>query len=96
MCPPMGRSEDVNDVLVVIGLYEDSDAPCDNQLIDLETGLDPDTVDAVLGDLWSNDRIEAIVAPGDRHPSLKHIRRVVDGRERLWGDEGRFQANQSA
>jgi hypothetical protein len=93
----MPRSEHVKDVLVVIGLYEDSDAPCcDNQLIDLETGLDADTVDSVLDHLWSTDQIEAIMAPGDRHPSLERIRRVVAGRERLLGDEGRFQANQSA
>ncbi len=92
----MASPEDMNDVLVVIGLYEDSDQDCDNQLIDLETGLDPVTVDAVLDQLWRTDRIEAIRGPGDRSPSLVKVRRVLADRERLWGDDGRHKANQSA
>jgi hypothetical protein len=92
----MPSAEDVTDVLVVIGLHEDSDLDCDNHLIDQETGLDPDTVDAVLDDLWKTDRIEAILAGGDRRPSLDKIRRVLPDRERLWGDDGKYEANQSA
>jgi hypothetical protein len=91
----MPSSDDVKDVLVVIGLHEDGDEDCDNQLIEDETGLDRATVDAVLEHLWRTDRIEAIHAGGDRHPSFDKIRRVLANRERLWGDDGRFEANQS-
>ena len=92
----MPSSDDVKDVLVVIGLHEDSDQDCNNQLIDEETGLDPAMVDAVLDHLWRTDRIEAILGSGGRSPSLEKIRRVLADRERLWGDEGRYEANQSA
>jgi hypothetical protein len=92
----MPSAEDVQDVLVVIGLHEDSDQDCNNQLIDNETGLDPTTVDAVLTHLWRTERIEAIRGGGDRNPSLDKIRRVLADRERLWGDDGTFKANQSA
>jgi hypothetical protein len=91
----MPSVEDLTDVLVIIGLHEDSEQDCNNQLIDDETGLDPATVDAVLDHLWRTDRIEAIVGDGNRNPSLGKIRRVVEDRERLWGDDGRFEASQS-
>jgi hypothetical protein len=91
----MPSAEDETDVLVVIGLHEDSDQDCSNQVIDAETGLDPATVDAVLDHLWRTDRIEAIRTDGNRSPSLDKIRRVLADRERLWGDDGRFEANQS-
>ena len=92
----MPSVDDIQDVLVVIGLHEDQDEDCDNQLIDRETGLAPATVDAVLDDLWRTERIEAIRGPGDRTPSLAKIRRVLADRERLWGDDGTYRANQSA
>ncbi len=92
----MPRVDDIQDVLVVIGLHEDEDRDCDNALIDQETGLDSATVDAVLDELWRTDRIEAIRGPGDRVPSLVKIRRVLADRERLWGDDGTYRANQSA
>jgi hypothetical protein len=91
----MPSSDDEKDVLVIIGLHEDGDEDCNNQLIEEETGLAAATVDAVLDHLWRTDRIEAIQAGGDRNPSLDKIRRVLAERERLWGDDGRFEANQS-
>jgi hypothetical protein len=92
----MASAEDAQDVLVVIGLHEDSDLDCDNQLIDRETGLDPGTVDAVLDQLWRDGRIEAIRGPGERSPSVVKVRRVLPDREPLWGDDGTYKANQSA
>ena len=92
----MPSVDDIQDVLVVIGLHEDEDQDCDNQLIDGETGLDPGTVDAVLDELWRTDRIEAIRGPGDRFPSLVKMRRVLADRDRLWGADGTYRANQSA
>jgi len=81
----------VQDVLAVVGLYEDSDQDCNNALIDRESGLDPATVDEVLGYLWEQGRIEAIKTLGARYPSLDNIRRVLPDREQLWGDDGRYQ-----
>jgi hypothetical protein len=81
----------VKDVLAVVGLYEDSDRDCNNALIDHETGLDPATVDQVLEYLWQTERIEGIMTLGGRNPSLDNIRRVLPDRERLWGDDGRYQ-----
>src|SRR5664279_4318630 len=81
----------VKDVLAVVGLYEDSDRDCNNALIDHETGLDPATVDQVLEYLWQGERIEGIMTLGGRNPSLDSIRRVLPDRERLWGDDGRYQ-----
>jgi len=83
--------EAVKDVLAVIGLYEDSDRDCNNALIDHETGLFPTTVDEVLEYLWRTERIEGIMTLGGRNPSLDSIRRVLPDRERLWGDDGRYQ-----
>ena len=88
----MPSVDDLQDVLVVIGLHEDTDQDCDNQLIDRETGLGPDTVDAVLDELWRTGRIEAMLGDGDRRPSLVKIRRVLADRERLWGDDGTYRA----
>jgi hypothetical protein len=48
------------DVLAVIGLYEDGEGDCNNALIDEETGLDSTTVDEVLDYLWKRDQIEGI------------------------------------
>ena len=64
---------------------------CDNLSIDIETGLDPDIVDATLGLLWSQDLIEAMPSWSDRRPSLTGIRRVIPDRPRLWGEMGRFK-----
>ena len=80
-----------SDVLAVIGLYEDSDRDCNNILIDHETGLAPATVDEALESLWQSDQIEGIMTLGGRNPTLDSIRRVLPGRERLWGDDGRYQ-----
>ena len=87
----MVNPEDVKDVLAIIGLYEDGDEDCNNTLIDDETGLSPGTVDEVLEYLWQEDRIEGIMTLGGRNPSLDSIRRVLPDRERLWGDDGRYQ-----
>jgi len=83
--------EAVKDVLAVIGLHEDSDRDCNNALIDHETGLRPATVDEVLEYLWRTGRIEGIMTLGGRNPSLDSIPRVLPDRERLWGDDGRYQ-----
>ena len=81
----------VKDVLAVIGLYEDSDRDCNNALIDHETGLISSTVDEVLHYLWRMDQIEGIMTLGGRNPSLDNIRRVLPGRDRLWGDDGKWR-----
>jgi len=86
--------EDVKDVLAIIGLYEDGDEDCNNALIDHEAGLDLATVDEVLDYLWKTDQIEGIMTLGGRNPSLDSIRRVLPDRERLWGDDGRYQPRQ--
>ena len=83
--------DDVKDVLVVIALYEDGTKNCNNALLDLETGLDPTTVDEVSEYLWESDQIEGILTLGGRHPSLDSIRRVLPDRDRLWGDDGRYR-----
>lgn len=83
----------VKDVLAVIGLHEDADEDCNNALIDEETGLDPATVDEILEHLWTTDQIEGILTLGGRHPSLDSIRRVLPGRDRLWGDDGRYRSH---
>jgi hypothetical protein len=83
--------DNVKDVLAIIGLYEDADVDCNNALIDHETGLDSATVDEVLDYLWKTDQIEGIMTLGGHSPSLDDIRRVLPDRERLWGDDGRYQ-----
>jgi len=85
-------SDDEKDILAVIGLHEDSDEDCNNELLDRETGLDPEIVDQVLDSLWKSDQIEGIFTIGGRHPSLDDIRRVLPDRPRLWGEDGRHQA----
>jgi hypothetical protein len=87
----MPKPDDVMDVLAVIGLHEDSDEDCNNALLDDETGMDPKTVDEVLDYLWKTDQIEGIMTLGGRNPSLDDIRRVLPDRERLWGEDGRYQ-----
>lgn len=81
----------VKDVLAVIGLYEDGTEDCNNAVLDQETGLDPTAVDEVLEYLWESDQIEGILTFGGRHPSLDSLRRVLPGRDRLWGDDGRYR-----
>ena len=88
----MVNLEEVKDVLAVIGLYEDGDEDCNNALIDHETGLKSSTVDEVLEYLWKSDQIEGVMIVGGRNPSLDDVRRVLPDRERLWGDEGLYQA----
>ena len=86
-------SDEVKDVLAVIGLYEDGNEDCNNVLLDHETGLDPVTVDEVLEFLWKSDQVEGILTLGGRSPSLDDVRRVLPDRERLWGEDGRYQAH---
>ena len=88
----MSTSDNEKDILAVIGLHEDSDEDCNNALLDRETGLDPEIVDQVLELLWRTDRIEGIFTLGGRHPSLDDIRRVLPDRPRLWGEDGKYQA----
>ena len=89
----MVNVEEVKDVLAVIGLSEDGDDDCNNALIDHETGLNPSTVDEVLEYLWKSDQIEGVMIVGGRNPSLDDVRRVLPDRDRLWGDDGRYQAH---
>jgi hypothetical protein len=89
----MPNPDDVKDVLAVIGLHEDGDEDCNNTVIDHETGLSPSTVDEVLEYLWKSDQIEGIMTGGGRSPSLDDLRRVLPGRERLWGNEGRYRSH---
>ncbi len=82
--------EDVSDVLHVIESYED-DEVCDSPIIVVEIGLDRATVDRVLDYLWRADRIECRVMSADGKSMLTGIRRVVEGRERRWGEWGRYR-----
>ena len=84
--------EDVTDVLRVIELYED-DEVCDSPIIVVEIGLDRATVDEVLDYLWRADRIECRVMRADGESMLTGIRRVVEGRERRWGEWGRYRGS---
>jgi hypothetical protein len=86
------NSDDKMEILAVIGLHEDSDQDCNNELLDRETGLDPEIVDQALDALWRSDRIEGIFTLGGRHPSLDDIRRVLPDRPRLWGEDGMYRA----
>jgi hypothetical protein len=83
--------EDVKDVLAVVGLYEDGNEDCNNAVLDVETGLDPTTVDEVLEHHWESGQIEGILTLGGRNPSLDSLRRVLPDRDRLWGDDGRYR-----
>ena len=87
----MPNPDDIKDVLAVIGLHEDADVDCNNALLDHETGLRSATVDEVLEYLWNTDQVEGVTVSGDRNPSLDDIRRVLPGRARLWGDEGKWR-----
>ena len=89
----MVNPEEVKDVLAVVGLYEDGDEDCNNALIDHETGLNSSTVDEVLEYLWKSDQIEGVMIVGGRNPSLDDVRRVLPDRDRLWGDDGWYQAH---
>jgi hypothetical protein len=89
----MVRPDDAKDVLAVIGLYEDGDEDCNNALIDLESGLNPATVDEVLDYLWKSVQIEGIMTPGGRNPSLVGILRLLPDKERQWGDDGGASAS---
>lgn len=85
------RPEDVQNVLRTIELYEDRSEDCDNELVGVETGLDWATADTILGQLWRADRIECRAFGWTGYPPLmKDIRRVIPGRERRWGEHGRY------
>ncbi|MGP0109382.1 MAG: hypothetical protein ACLPR9_11085 [Acidimicrobiales bacterium] len=84
----MVKPDDAKDVLAAIGLYEDGDEDCNNALIDLESGLNPATVDEVLDYLWKSIQIEGIMTPGGQNPSLVGILLVLPDKERQWGDDG--------
>ena len=79
-------------VLSVIAATEEPDrAECDNLAIIEATGLHPATVGEILEKLWSQDWIEGVVAGGPspaQGVNLRGIRRVLPGRDRLWGIEG--------
>jgi hypothetical protein len=88
---PMPDPEDIKDVLRTIELYED-DMVCDSAIIVVETGFDRATVDEVLDYLWRVDRIECRAMGSDGgSEALVGIRRVLDCRERRWGQWGRYQ-----
>jgi len=76
-------------------LYED-DIVCEALIIVVETGLDRATVDEVLDYPWREDRIECRVMnlEGDGR-GLTGIWRVLEGRERRWGDWGHYSRHKS-
>jgi len=86
-------SQHIQVVLRTIELHENAQDRCGSEAVAVETSLDQSVVDAVLGHLWQEDRIECRSAgwTGYYPIRLTDIRRVIPGRERLWGDEGRYK-----
>jgi len=77
---------DVMTVLTIIELYED-DEVCDSPILVVETGFDRTEVDEILDYLWRADRIECRrMTADDGSEMLTGIRRVLEGRERRWGN----------
>jgi hypothetical protein len=67
-----------------------SGSTCGNEDIVAATGLDPETVARILGELWKSDQIEGVLGLGGVKPSLTGIARVIPGRRRLWDNDGRY------
>jgi hypothetical protein len=91
----MATRTEVQSVLKAIEQHEGPDPngsfSCTNADIIEATGLSKDTVEAVLRDLWQRDLIEGILVLGGK-PNLDGIVRVLPGRERQWGANGRYVA----
>jgi hypothetical protein len=82
----------ITSILRKIHLSED-DEVCNSPILVVETGFDRTEVDVVLEYLWQADRIECRrMTAADGSEMLTGIRRVLEGRERRWGDWGRYQS----
>jgi hypothetical protein len=84
---------------VVIQAIEQHEGPqpdgafdCTNDVIVEATGLDKTVVASALHDLWKSDQIEGVLTLGGVNPYLVGIVRVLPGRDRLWGRDGRYKA----
>jgi hypothetical protein len=87
----MPSPEDFDAVLAVIAADEGSvENGCSSDTIVAATGLSNPEVAEVLEVLWRSTRIEGIPTLGDVRPHLRGIRRVLPGRERMWGLRGYF------
>jgi hypothetical protein len=87
----MPTPEDFDAVLAVIAANEGSaENGCSNDTIVEATGLSKPEVAEVLTVLWRSIRIEGTPTLGDARPHLRGIRRVLPGRERMWGLRGYF------
>jgi len=91
----MATRTEIQAVLKAIEQHEGPDPGgsfnCTNADIIETTGLSKDTVEAVLRDLWQSNQIEGIQTLGG-NPNLQGIVRVLPGRDRIWGLEGRYKA----
>ncbi len=82
--------QDIQIVLRAIELHE-HDETFGSEVVVAETGLEQSVVDTALMHLWQEDRIECRhVGWTDLDPILIRIRRVIPGRDRLWGEHGRY------
>lgn len=82
---------DVMTVPTTIELYEDEEI-CDSPILVVETGFDRAEVDVVLQYLWRDDRIECRrMTATEGSEMLTGVRRVLESRERRWGEFGGYQ-----
>ena len=85
--------EAIKTILAIISLYED-DEVCDSPILVVESGFDRAEVDEVLDYLWQEDRIECRrMRSADGSEMLTGIRRALEGRERRWGEWGRYRGS---
>lgn len=73
------------------GPAEDGGYHCSNESIVEATDLGADEVATALDQLWAEGQIEGILTMGGVWPHLLGIRRVLLGRERIWGFDGRYK-----
>ena len=88
--------EDVpQQVLAAIAEYEgpceDGGFHCDNATIVTATGLGAGEVASALDRLWAAGEIEGVLTLGALWPHLLGIYRVLPGRDRIWGVDGRYK-----
>jgi hypothetical protein len=91
----MATRTEIQAVLNAIEQYEgpqpDGAFDCTNDVIVAATGLDQAVVASALHDLWKSEQIEAVLTLGGVKPYLNGIVRVLPGRDRLWGRDGRYK-----
>jgi len=92
----MATRTEIQAVLKAIEQHEgpqpDGAFDCTNDVIVEATGLDKAVVASALHDLWKSDHIEGVLTLGGVKPYLVGIVRVLPGRDRLWGRDGRYKA----